>query len=425
MGYKKRPPTHDELGEALIKEWDGNVAFFYGAWHLYEFGVWRRTTLSLDFWQVQIKFKKDGVEPTSGRCTSIEAYCRARLTVDESELHGGDNYVNLQNGLYNLHERSFEPDHQRELYLTHQLPFHYDRLADCSLFEAWIEQVLVTPDGKPDLELRRLVQEAFSYSMTTDTHFRASFWVVGPKGSGKSTLVNILIALSGDMHTPIALEDINNPYTLAKLAGKRLATFSEPDNRTPLNDAVFKKLVSKDHVPARQIYGMPFDFVPVCKLWGSMNDLPRVTDRSGAAFDRMIIIPFHRAIPKEKRDLRLEDKLMEELPGIFNWAMGGAGRLNHQGHFTTVQQSDDAIEEYQRDNDVEYQLTQELQQTPGQFTMFTEINNFYRGWCLENGYSAKSSANFRRELIRLGYKCIRRATGWIVEGLSLKKRGIF
>lgn len=427
--YRRRPPTHDELGNELMKQWGGNVAHFYGAWHIYENGLWRLRTESevmRDLWQVQIDKKLEGIEPNQGRGSSIESYCRAHLTIPPDKLNMSDYFINLENGVFRIREQEFS-DHERELYLTHQLPFRFDISARAPQWEAFVQNVLVRPDGTPDPELINLFQEMCAYCLSAETHHRVSFFLHGPTASGKSTLVNILTAVAGE-NEPINLEDLNNPYTLAKIAGKRLVTFSEPDTRTPLQDGAFKKLVSKDPVPARQIYGTPFSFVPKCKLVGSTNNMPRVLDRSGAVFSRIIIIPVIRVVPPEQRDPYLEERLKQELPGIFNWMMRGAGQLRMQGRFTVPKQTAAAIEEYQFENDIPRQWLEESADSsqPNATTPLNELHNDWQVWSANNGYQGMGKINFRKELNRMGFQHIKVNNIIQIRGLRIRSsRKIF
>lgn len=430
--YRRHPPTHDELGLKLIKKWDGNVAHFYGAWHIYRNGVWQLRTeaeVNQDLWQIQIDHKPEGIDPTQGRCSSIDHFCRAQLTIPPDKLTKSDEYINLKNGVYYIKDQSFgtHDDITRDYYLTHQLPFEYKPQATCPQWEAFVQNVLVKPDGSPDQKLINLFQEMCSYCLSAETHHRVSFFLHGPTASGKSTLVNILIAIAGDSHEPINLEDLNNPYTLAKVAGKRLASFSEPDTRTPLADGAFKKLVSKDPVPARQIYGTPFSFIPKCKLVGSTNNMPRVLDRSGAVFSRIIIIPVIRVVPVGMRDPYLEERLKTELPGIFNWMMRGTGRLKIQGRFTIPEQTVAAIEEYQFDNDIPRQWVEErAERKEDASTPLDTAHGSFQVWSTNSGYQGMGKINFRRELNRMGFEHFKKNNIIQIRGLKLKsERTIF
>lgn len=397
-------PTDDELGEELIAKWEGDSAFIYGEWHKYREGVWLPAKRNgLEFWQVLIDNKERGIKPNSGKASSVEGYCQLKLMVEEEQTNQNLEYINVKNGLFNLKTARLEP-HRRELYMTSQLPFAYDPAALCPTWDKFLDDVLVTPEGKPDYELANLLQEAFGYSLTAYTHLRASFWTVGPSGSGKSTLLKVLTNLAGTGHIAIDLDQMKeSSYQLADVAGKRVVTFTEPDARSPLADGQYKRLVSSDVVSARQIHGRPFNFVPQCKLWGAMNDTPRVVDRSDAVYGRIIIFPMLNAIPKDKWDLQIDEKLRNELPGIFNWALVGLARVLKIGAFSKAAQSEQARNDYKSENDAEATYVDERLDKGDRFMLkANELYNDYKAWCESNGFKPKNRNSVSKDWKRLG-----------------------
>lgn len=414
-------PTDDELGQLLIDRWNGEYAHIYERWHHYNKGLWTPLKrIALQFWQILIENKGRGISPNSGKAESVEKYCRLCLMVDEEMVDQNQDYINLQNGLYNLETGSMEP-HKPDLYLTSQLDFAFDPRATCPNWIKFLSTVFVTPEGQPDMELITVTQEAFGYSLTAYTHLRASFWLIGPTASGKSTALKVLINLSGSGHQAIDLDAMkDNQYQMADVAGKRLVTFTEPDARSPLADGQYKRLVSSDTVSARQIHGRPFNFIPQCKLWGAMNDTPRVMDRSDAVYGRIIILPMLNAIPKDKWDLEIDDKLKAELPGIFNWALVGWKRLQQQGAFTRAAQSDQARDDYKAENDAEATYFMErLEKGERYFIKADELYQNYKSWCEENGFKPKNRNNVSKDWKRLGLIAKRETAGNFYYGARL------
>lgn len=397
-------PTDDELGEQLIEKWNGDSAFIYGEWHKYKDGVWLPAKRNgLEFWQVLIDNKARGIKPNGGKASSVEGYCQLKLMIEEEATNQHLDYINLQNGLFNLKTARLEP-HNRELYMTSQLPFKYEPEALCPVWDKFLEDVLVTPEGQPDYELCNLLQEAFGYSLTAYTHLRASFWTVGPTGSGKSTLLKVLTNLAGTGHIAIDLDQMKeSSYQLADVAGKRVVTFTEPDARSPLADGQYKRLVSSDVVSARQIHGRPFNFIPQCKLWGAMNDTPRVVDRSDAVYGRIIIFPMLNSIPKDKWDLTIDEKLRAELPGIFNWALAGLARVLKRGAFLKAKQSEQARNDYKSENDAEAAYVEERLEKGERYTVrANELYSDYKNWCEANGFKPKNRNSVSKDWRRLG-----------------------
>jgi P4 family phage/plasmid primase-like protien len=389
---KSQPrPTDDELGDQLIQKWAGDLSFFHGGWQRYQNGVHTHDPrIALDFWQVQIDNKQRGIRPNRGRSASIENYCQLKLMIDDTQLNRAKNYINLQNGLYNVDTAEFGP-HRRDLFMTSQLNFDYAPRAPCTRWLAFLRNILVMPDGQPDEELIRLLQEAFGYSLTAHNKFRVSFWIIGPSNAGKSTLLNVLVQLSGSGHLAIDLETLkSNPYQLASVAGKRLVTFTEPNARSKLEDGLYKRLVSSDTISARQIRGEPFNYVPECKIWGNMNSAPQTNDRSNAIYNRIIIINVLNEIPKDKRDLTLDQQLQNELPGIFIWAMEGWERLKQQGYFTPSVQSERALDEYRTENDSEAAFVEdEIVRDESRTLTASDLYAAYKAWCEASGFKPR------------------------------------
>jgi putative DNA primase/helicase len=73
------------------------------------------------------------------------------------------------------------------------------------------------------------------------------------------------------------------------------------------------------------------------------NELPRLTDSSGALAGRMILLRLTRSF-YGKEDLGLFDRLVPELPGIFLWACKGWERLRELGAFVQPQTGQELIE---------------------------------------------------------------------------------
>src|SRR5262249_11902463 len=76
------------------------------------------------------------------------------------------------------------------------------------------------------------------------------------------------------------------------------------------------------------------------------NELPSFNEGSGALVGRFIVILFPQSF-FGREDTKLLGKLVDELPGILNWAIEGYRRMNARGHFgqpTKAQAEMQAIE---------------------------------------------------------------------------------
>jgi putative DNA primase/helicase len=74
------------------------------------------------------------------------------------------------------------------------------------------------------------------------------------------------------------------------------------------------------------------------------NELPRLTDASGALASRFMVFALTRSF-YGREDAALTGKLIVELPGILKWAIEGQGRLTKRGHFVQPPSAKQAVEE--------------------------------------------------------------------------------
>jgi len=171
-----------------------------------------------------------------------------------------------------------------------------------------------------------------------------------------------------------------------------------------VEDAYVKALVAGDEMPVRMIYKEPFMLEPRAKLWWSMNELPAVADTSEGFWRRMCVIPFNRQFKKNERILDLNERLEPELPGIFNWAMKGLGRLNSRGRFVEPTQVRTQTEQYrQESNPVGLFVEERCYKKADVEVQSSVIYKEYTDWCKTNNFKPHSSKNFKNEMERLGF----------------------
>lgn len=404
-------PDDDHLAVHLAQRWSHLAAYFRNSWHVYENGVWGSRDvheLKRSIRQFLRDYRAVGVKVSQSQINALaqmmedEVYIPDRAMIEHEACQ--DNYINLRNGMYNLVTGELEP-HDPGMYFTHQLGFDYDPDADCPTFRQYLNSSLVDANGKTDFTLVHLVWQAIGYSMTARTDLKASFWLVGKPDSGKSTFIAFLRLLMGSLHATLDLNQLGkNDFLLADAVGKRIISFTEGSRQSVVPDWIYKTIVGGADAVYANVKNKPaISFVPKCKFWWAMNEMPRVNDRSGATFNRLYIIPFNRSVPKSKRIQDLHLKLYSEAPGIFNDAMNAYKRLMRAGRFEDCEQSLRLRQKYQYDNDIEAMFFDEqLELNKNQRIQYNVLYQAYRNWCIENGYSPKGRENASEDFARLG-----------------------
>jgi putative DNA primase/helicase len=179
--------------------------------------------------------------------------------------------------------------------------------------------------------------EFFGYCLTPDTSQQKLLMIVGPKRSGKGTILRILRALVGKANVAApTLSSLCERFGLWPLLGKPVAIISDARLSGRADQAVIvERILSVTGEDAQTVdrknlqpvtVKLPTRFVIVT------NELPRLGDASGALVSRMLLLRTVNSFFGAE-DHSLTDRLLAELPGIFLWAVAGWQSLRERGRF--------------------------------------------------------------------------------------------
>jgi putative DNA primase/helicase len=323
--------------------------------------------------------------------------------------------INLQNGTFEIGPavarlRSF----QQEDFITYQLPFSFDAMAEAPLFKTYLNQVL------PDKERQNILSEFLGYVFISPSTLKLekALLLYGSGANGKSVFFEIVTALLGRQNVSgYNLQSLTNEngYQRAKLANMLVNYASEINGN--MDTAIFKQLVSGEPVEARLPYGEPFMLTQYAKLIFNCNELPKDVEHTNAYFRRFLIIPFDVTIPESEQDRGLASKIIHnELSGVFNWVLGGLKRLLSQRKFTDSTVVQQQLERYKKESDsVLMFLEDEGYQPSIQDTKpLKEVFSEYRIYCANSGYRACSVKTFSERLRQHKYTVERKRYGMAV-----------
>ena len=282
----------------------------------------------------------------------IIQWIKANLPVLTSEELFSNNhrYIPLLNGVFDLEKFKLE-DYKPTDFFTSSINAHFDPFDNSSghNFEKFLSDIT-----KNDENLYLRIQELFGYVISEVRNSKYIPFLVGPKDTGKSIILNLLEQLIGkDSYTNLSFEQLNQPEYLAQLIGKKLNSCAEASEFKLSRLDVFKKLSGGDTLTARPIYGHPISFVNSAALLFAGNHLPKLNgiDRSNAFSQRLVIFPFKNQISKEDQDPYLIDKLLCEKNYIVKWAIEGLLRWKDQNYiFTDASGIEDLQKYYESSN---------------------------------------------------------------------------
>lgn len=161
----------------------------------------------------------------------------------------------------------------------------------------------------PDLAIRNYLQKFLGYSLLGQNNERRIAFFIGETSTGKSTLMEAVIAMMGDYGGPLPLsifrannEDKPRPDIIAAKP-RRIISTSELDEKTPIHADQLKKLISVDSVAVRGMRKDTFDerppsFTPFI----ASNQTPTVPGADAAFRKRLVVFPFNHSVAGSAKD---------------------------------------------------------------------------------------------------------------------------
>ena len=331
--------------------------------------------------------------------------------------------VNVLNGLLVLHGDKWvlEP-HWRELYLLAQLPVEYDANADCPRFRQFLTEIF---EGDEDGEEKaRLVLELVGYTLLAMSRFEKFALLIGSGANGKSVLLEVLAALLGiDNVAGVPLDKLGDTFKRAHLHGKLANIVTEMEAGAVIADAEVKALTSGELTTAEHKYRNPFSFRPYATLWAATNHMPHTRDFSDALFRRACVLTFNNKFEGSRRDPRLKDALLEELPGILNLALTAIAPILAGGDFAEPMSMMQARKDWRLEADQVLQFVDDCCQMRGEVQKGSLYRN-YKEWAHDVGVQRTlSMKSFSNRLARAGVSERRDQYARWYTGLSLKLGG--
>src|SRR5262249_3372811 len=202
------------------------------------------------------------------------------------------------------------------------------------------------PDDRPSIDT---LQEFFGYLLTTDTRQQKALLLVGPKRSGKGTILRVLRGVVGPENVAgPPLGSLGTNFGLWPLLGKPVAIISDARLSGRTDTAVVTErilsITGEDALTIDRKNLQPVTLKLPTRFVICTNELPRLGDASGALASRFIMLRLKRSW-YGKEDHTLSGRLLTELPGILLWAVEGWRRLRERGRFVQPESAAQAIQD--------------------------------------------------------------------------------
>ncbi len=343
------------------------------------------------------------------------------VAVLPEEFDSDDMLFNAQNGYLDLSNGILQ-EHDIDKLFTRISNAEFTDKSDCPRWELFLNQIF---DGNQ--ELIHYIQKAVGYSLTASVREQVMFILFGNGRNGKSVFLDIISEILGTYAMGMQASSLmvkqggssGHNEDIARLDGARLVTSSEPNEGVRLDEGLIKQLTGGDSVSASFKGGHVFDYKPKYKIWLATNHKPIIRGNDDGIWRRLPLIPFTMQIPIEKVDKNLKEKLMREIPGIFNWAVEGCLMWQKEG-LNPPQSIQQATMEYRQEMDVIGSFIEQCCETgPGKIIGATELFKAYDKWAKEMNEHSFTQTQFGKKIADKFQKEKKQRVRYL--GIDLKK----
>ena len=330
------------------------------------------------------------------------------------------NYLTMQNGIYEFNSGNLLV-HTPNIFTTNLLPFAYDPDATCPRFLQFLDEIFIDEDSekneqkkeqkKKDKEHKiQIIKEAVGYIFHKSLPTPAVFFLIGSGSNGKSVFINTISNLVGKENTcNISFNLLSDETYILELYQKMVNISGETPHAKNIHTDVIKAVTAGDWVTGRELYKQPMKFRPFAKSFLAMNEAPSIKDTSHGMWRRIWVINFPRKFEEKEMDRRLEEKLILELSGIFNWALEG---------YKSLKDKDFALEEcdsmkkakksYRSITDSARAYISEYLVNTGNENdeiRLSDLFKLYQEYCIEEGEeNIQNKGDFKKALKNMKYK---------------------
>ena len=299
-------------------------------------------------------------------------------------------------------------DHDRSHGITCLTNVSYQEEAECPQWEEFVHWMMSGNEALIDY-MQRLV----GYFATGEVQEQVLVFFVGDGANGKTTFINVLLkCLGANYASPVPATVLvrsnvdQHPTHVADLRGKRLGVVSELDRSSVLNEGLVKQLTGSDQIKARFMRKDFFNFDPTHKLCVLTNHKPLIRGTDHGVWRRIHLVPFEQTISEDKMDFRLEQKLLDEGPGILNWIIEGAKQWYEQG-LCPPEEVRAAVEKYRKESDWLGEFLEErtAPQDQGRLPVMS-LYAAYQEWAEDRGEKVYGARSFSKAVRERGYEKI-------------------
>lgn len=251
-------------------------------------------------------------------------------------------------------------------------------------------------DAFPEKSVEEVVQE-FVGGIFFKKCFQRAIWIYGMGSNGKSTLLDLMAAISPNGGYKSAnFARLGNEFSLSNLIDCSIIGVSEVEDSGRLPEDIIKQLISADDIQVNRKNQSHINIRFNAKLFVCSNNIPPFHDRSNGWYRRWIWIKINKCIQDEKQNSNLvNDIITKDFRSFLDWFLIGAMRIQNRGRFISNAELPDSLLEiknrFQLSNNsvaqwietVDIRMTNKDSEVNSEWTDRAVIQDMYIKFCKE------------------------------------------
>ena len=337
-------------------------------------------------------------------------------TTYEQLNHYSDRLINFRNGMFDIVNWEML-EHDLKYKSINQIPYRFDPDSEPErdIIDDFLEAAI------PDESDREMLLEYTGLCFTKDTSQQVFLILVGIGGSGKSTLIRLIIQVIGKENvSSVSLRGLSERFATADLVGKLLNSCADLEEGALDDPTTLKKLLGEDQMRGERKGQDAFDFVSYAKQIFSSNDIPVIKgERTDGFYRRLLICPMN--IKPEKMDTTLSEKLKLSANRFVYLCMKALQRLYDRGHILRSEHSIQLCEQLRNDSDsVQGFLDEYTESAPNRKIERSFLYDKYLQYCSDYDRKEVTRNRFYSSLRAKGFHDHKSSGEWYFEGIRLK-----
>ena len=283
---------------------------------------------------------------------------------------------------------------------TIQVSYNFDPKAHNSVLERAAQEWTREPDGTPNEAKYRLLKQMFGYILFVKNTLQKFFILKGDGANGKSTCMHCIEAILGKENTTsLQISRLSSEFDPVVLKNSRVNLCYDAQSSIENAQEVLKAIVGGDQITAAHKGVDAESFTTNAKFIVSANKFFSANDVSRGLLRRMLFIAFNNTFTPKAGESSIEDEIMKDLPGLFNFAYEGYKDLKKSGYFCETDEQAALLEEFREQlSPVILFAREELYAIEDTVLPAKIVYDLYSQWCKSNGEKALGRTKFIPEI---------------------------